>query len=85
MESVDAVIHGMYYSAMELSEEAQQVLREINSFWRPPHEVRPVPPPYERRQVASLLESVSRPGGKAQVLRGPRQVGKSTAILWGSW
>jgi predicted AAA+ superfamily ATPase len=81
LSGVDGVIHGMYNSVMAPSEEVQQVLREINSYWRTPHEVRPIPPPYERRHVASLLESIDRAGAKAQVLRGPRQVGKSTAIL----
>jgi uncharacterized protein len=64
-----------------ISPESEQVLREINSWWRPPNEVRPAPPPYQRRHLDPLLESVFRSGAKIQVLRGPRQVGKSTALL----
>ncbi len=64
-----------------LGPDAQQVLREINSWWKPGSTVRPVPPTYERPLVDRLLKAVSHPGARIQVLRGPRQVGKSTAIL----
>lgn len=66
---------------MGLKPEAIQVLRDINSWWAAPHEVRPHPPSYERRHVQAVFDALSRPGAKAQVLRGPRQVGKSTVML----
>lgn len=66
---------------MELKPEAIQVLRDINSWWAAPHEVRPHPPAYERRHVQTVFDALARPGAKAQVLRGPRQVGKSTVML----
>lgn len=66
---------------MPLHEDAAQVLKETNPWWHPPHEVRPSPPEYERKQVPALLSAIRRVGAKVQVLRGPRQVGKSTAIL----
>lgn len=66
---------------MALSADAVQVLRDINSWWPAPHHVRPEPPAYERRQVSSLHHALTQVGARIQVLRGPRQVGKSTAIL----
>lgn len=61
--------------------EAIQVLRNTNPWWEPPHPVRPAPPKYRRPGVAPVLAALSRESGKIQVMRGPRQVGKSTAIL----
>ncbi len=66
---------------MSLSAEAERALRDSNSWWEPPHHVRPVPPDYERPQVAVLWAALSRLGARTQILRGPRQVGKSTAML----
>lgn len=63
-----------------LSEEVRQVLRETNPWWSGAG-VRPTPPSYERPQVAALLAAITRPQARAQALRGPRQVGKSTALL----
>lgn len=64
-----------------LSVEAQHVVAEINPWWGSPHVVRPVPPDYERHQVGRIIAALVRPGARVQVLRGPRQVGKSTAML----
>lgn len=63
-----------------LSAEALQVLRETNPWWVD-GAVRPEPPAYERRQVDVLMRAIGHPGARAQALRGPRQVGKSTALL----
>jgi predicted AAA+ superfamily ATPase len=61
-------------------QETAQVLRDINPWWDSGR-VRPTPPAYERTQVRALLKALDRPEAKIQALRGPRQVGKSTAIL----
>src|SRR5579883_948196 len=66
---------------LPLSEEAKQVLRDTNPWWVPPHQARPEPPIYERPAVAGIMESLVPEGARIQVLRGPRQVGKSTAML----
>jgi len=63
-----------------LPPETRQVLHEINPWWADGR-VRPEPPSYERAQVGMMLAALARPGAKAQALRGPRQVGKSTALL----
>jgi hypothetical protein len=63
-----------------LPPEAPQILRDLNSWWTAPHSVRPSPPPYRRRGVAELERALARPRPLMQVLRGPRQVGKTTAL-----
>jgi predicted AAA+ superfamily ATPase len=63
-----------------LSEEIVQVLRDLNPWWQRPHVVRPEPPPYRRRAVRDLLQRLRQPRGLIEVVRGPRQVGKTTGI-----
>lgn len=63
-----------------VSAEIQQILHELNPWWKPPHPVRPAPPGYRRRRVERILDAVDRPRSLIQVLRGPRQVGKTTAL-----
>jgi predicted AAA+ superfamily ATPase len=63
-----------------LSAEAAQILRELNPWWREPGTVRPDPPPFRRPLVADLLKRLQRPRGLIEVVRGPRQVGKTTGI-----
>jgi hypothetical protein len=63
-----------------LSAEAAQILRELNPWWREPGAVRPDPPHYRRPLVAELLRRLERPRGLIEVVRGPRQVGKTTGI-----
>ncbi len=65
---------------MALSAEAAQILRELNPWWREPGVVRPDPPHYRRPLVAELLRRLERPRGLIEVVRGPRQVGKTTGI-----
>lgn len=60
--------------------EAPQILGDLNSWWVPPHAVRPSPPAYRRRHVSELQRSLSGRRPLIQVLRGPRQVGKTTAL-----
>jgi predicted AAA+ superfamily ATPase len=61
--------------------ELQAVLSDLNPWWTPPHAVRPQPPAFRRRQTRALLERIRYPSPLIQVIRGPRQVGKTTAIL----
>ncbi len=65
---------------MALSAEAAQILKELNPWWREPGAVRPDPPPYRRPLVADLLRRLQRRRGLIEVVRGPRQVGKTTGI-----
>jgi len=65
---------------MALSPEARQVLRDLNPWWVNPGAVRPEPPVYRRPLVRELTRRLSRPGGVIEVVRGPRQVGKTTGI-----
>ena len=67
--------------AAVLAEDVAQVIASLNPWWSPPHEVRPAPPQFRRRQVRALAERLRQPRPLVQVVRGPRQVGKTTAIL----
>jgi predicted AAA+ superfamily ATPase len=60
--------------------EVPQILRDLNSWWAAPHPVRPAPPRYRRRHVDELQRSLAGRRPLIQVLRGPRQVGKTTAL-----
>ena len=63
-----------------IAREIEQILRDLNPWWEPPHPVRPAPPPYRRRGVSAILQDLLRPRALIHVLRGPRQVGKTTAL-----
>ncbi|HTQ06739.1 MAG TPA: ATP-binding protein [Polyangiaceae bacterium] len=64
----------------ELGQEAENVLRDLNAWWKDGR-VRPQPPPYRRPAVRALAERVGRPQGRlVEVVRGPRQVGKTTGL-----
>jgi predicted AAA+ superfamily ATPase len=65
---------------MSLSPEAVRVLRDLNPWWADPRVVRPAPPAYRRPVVRDLLRRMSGRRGLIEVLRGPRQVGKTTGI-----
>ncbi len=65
---------------MALSDEAVQVLRDLNPWWTNPKAVRPEPPAYRRPLVRELGARLARPKGVIEVVRGPRQVGKTTGI-----
>lgn len=65
---------------MALSSEAAQVLRELNPWWGEPGAVRPEPPRFRRPLVADIGRRLQRPRGLIEVVRGPRQVGKTTGI-----
>lgn len=56
------------------------ILRDLNPWWEAPHPVRPVPPPYRRRPVPSIVQALVQGSGLIHVVRGPRQVGKTTAL-----
>lgn len=65
---------------MPLSPEAIQVLRDTNPWWGDPRVVRPAPPAYRRPLVRDLAERLRGRKGLIEVVRGPRQVGKTTGI-----
>ncbi len=62
----------------ELSAEAQQVIADLNPWWGSPPIVRPAPPAYRRPLVTELSARFRSPKGLVEVVRGPRQVGKTT-------
>ncbi len=62
-----------------LSDEVIRILEDLNPWWQT-GKVRRTPPAYRRRGVPALLERMERPQGLIEVVRGPRQVGKTTAI-----
>jgi predicted AAA+ superfamily ATPase len=64
---------------MYVSDDVIQILKDLNPWWDS-GEMRRPPPPYMRRGVAELLRRILRPRGLIEVVRGPRQVGKTTAI-----
>ncbi len=67
--------------AIRLTDEAIQVLTQLNPWWTTsPPVVRPDPPAYRRPLVRELLARLRRPRGLIEVVRGPRQVGKTTGI-----
>ncbi|MBI2900198.1 MAG: ATP-binding protein [Planctomycetes bacterium] len=63
-----------------LSPETVRVLRDLNPWWEVPGRVRPEPPPYVRPATRAVLERLRSEGSLIEILRGPRQVGKTTAI-----
>lgn len=65
---------------MALSQEAVQVLRDLNSWWQAQVAVRPAPPDYRRPLVRDLSARLRQPKGIIEIVRGPRQVGKTTGI-----
>jgi hypothetical protein len=64
----------------KIAPEIEQILRDLNPWWSPPHRVRPDPPEFRRRRVASIVSALRGPRSLIHVLRGPRQVGKTTAL-----
>lgn len=66
---------------MPLSDEAAQVIRDLNPWWDDPQRIRPDPPPYVRPRVRELAERIAKPKGLVEVIRGPRQVGKTTGVF----
>jgi hypothetical protein len=62
-----------------LPDDAVHILRELNPWWETQRLRRP-PPPYRRRGVDDMCKRIGRSKGLIEVIRGPRQVGKTTAI-----
>ncbi len=62
-----------------LSQEAATVVRDLNPWWLTGR-VRPTPPPYRRPCVLDLEQRIQARRALIEVVRGPRQVGKTTAI-----
>jgi predicted AAA+ superfamily ATPase len=64
-----------------LSDEAAGVLSDLNPWWATPGRVRPAPPPYRRPVVRALSARLRQPHHSlVEVIRGPRQVGKTTGV-----
>jgi hypothetical protein len=57
-----------------------QVLKDLNPWWERPGTVRPAPPPYRRRLTQDIFGRLFSRGKLIEIIRGPRQVGKTTAI-----
>jgi predicted AAA+ superfamily ATPase len=62
-----------------ISAEAEAILRDLNPWWHT-GKLRKAAPPYQRRGVPQILERLERRSRLIEVIRGPRQVGKTTAI-----
>ncbi|HZE95463.1 MAG TPA: ATP-binding protein [Planctomycetota bacterium] len=62
-----------------LSTEVIQILKDLNPWWDT-GKLRREPHPYHRRGVRELIHRLSSPKGLIEILRGPRQVGKTTAL-----
>ena len=63
-----------------LSPEAAAVLRDLNPWWQPGGGVRPVPPTFRRPRMREIGGRLRAPRGLIEVVRGPRQVGKTTGV-----
>lgn len=66
---------------MRLSEDAERVIRQLNPWWADDGAVRPKPPAFRRPLIASLVDRLRRSKGTpVEIIRGPRQVGKTTGL-----
>ncbi|MBI3463121.1 MAG: ATP-binding protein [Planctomycetes bacterium] len=64
---------------VSVSTEAIEILHDFNPWWKT-GKLRKPAPRYRRRGVSALLHRMSRRAGLIEIIRGPRQVGKTTAI-----
>src|SRR6202008_4835743 len=65
----------------KLSDEAIQVVSQLNPWWSSdPPVVRPTPPVFRRPLISEISQRMRRSKGLIEVVRGPRQVGKTTGI-----
>jgi predicted AAA+ superfamily ATPase len=62
-----------------VSPEVVQVLEDLNPWWKT-GKLRRATQAYHRRGVPELLGRIARSKGLVEIIRGPRQVGKTTAI-----
>jgi predicted AAA+ superfamily ATPase len=65
---------------VSLSVEAITVLKDLNPWWDDPRHIRPTPPLYQRPGLRGLAHRLARPRALIEILRGPRQVGKTTGL-----
>jgi predicted AAA+ superfamily ATPase len=65
--------------AAAISSEAVLILRDLNPWWAT-GKLRTPAPVYRRRGVEGILRRLKRSTGLIEIIRGPRQVGKTTAI-----
>ena len=66
---------------MPLAMDVVQVLSDLNPWWKAGRAGRAALPPYRRRLIQDLGERLQKPKGLIEVIRGPRQVGKTTGVL----
>ena len=62
-----------------ISPEAIQILRDLNPWWQT-GKLRTPAPRYRRRGVDGIISRLERRSRLIEIIRGPRQVGKTTAI-----
>jgi len=62
-----------------LPEDVESILRDLNPWWESGR-LRTAPPPYHRRGVDAIIHRLRQKSRLIEVIRGPRQVGKTTAI-----
>lgn len=65
---------------LKITQEVIDVLSDLNSWWKEPGLVRPSPPTYRRRAILEIGSRLRGPGRLIEVLKGPRQVGKTTGL-----
>ena len=65
---------------LKFTQEGIDVLTDLNPWWRSPGVVRPIPPDYRRRAVVEIQKRLGGPGRLIEVMKGPRQVGKTTGL-----
>jgi hypothetical protein len=63
----------------DLGPEASRILQELNPWWET-GALRQGPHSFRRRGVDALITRLARPRGLIEIVRGPRQVGKTTAL-----
>ncbi len=66
-------------SSSALDPAAVRILEELNPWWKTGM-TRQEPLPFRRRGVDALVSRLRRPKGLIEIVRGPRQVGKTTAL-----
>jgi uncharacterized protein len=63
-----------------LSPDAIEVVTDLNPWWADSSIVRPAPPTYRRRGIRDIETRLTSKGRLIEIVRGPRQVGKTTGI-----
>src|SRR6266542_4205849 len=72
-------MNGLLFSEFRLPEELKQDLQRQNPWWK--NEPLPVLPSFRRWPYAKLRQRLDNPLAPIAVIRGPRQIGKTTLQL----